>query len=210
MANPRVLLGFSSMSDHDIEETAGAVIAGLYAQTTIYSHPPFPIDVLQGKLTAFTDAIAAQAQGGTAATAAKNAACTDLIGSLRLLALYVQQVIDGNPDYGLAELLLSGFEAVSSSRAQQPLDQPTITGIDNDGAGLLGVHVRAVRNAGAYELQGKADGDAAFRTFGLFRSTRGMQATGLTPGVNYTFQVRAVGGSTEYSQWSDPVSHRSL
>ena len=129
---------------------------------------------------------------------------------MRLLAFYVQQVIDGNPAYGLAELLLGGFEAVSINRSQQPLDQPSITSIDNAGVGLLALHVTAIRNTGAYELQDKANDDAAFRTFGLFRSTRGMQATGLTPGVNYTFQVRAVGGSTGYSQWSDPVSHRSL
>lgn len=31
-----------------------------------------------------------------------------------------------------------------------------------------------------------------------------------SPGGNYPFQVRAVGGSTSYSDWSDPVSHMSL
>ncbi len=118
---------------------------------------------MQAKLTAFTDAIAGQAQGGTAATAAKNDALTDLIGSLRLLALYVQQTIDANDAYGLAELLLSGFDAVSTNRAQQPLDTPVITSIDNAGVGILGVHVRALRNVGAYELQGKADGDTAYK-----------------------------------------------
>jgi hypothetical protein len=103
-------------------------------------------------------------------------------------------------------LLLSGFDAVSTSRTQQPLDQLGIKSIDNAGTGVLAIHVVAVRNAGAYEVQGKADGDAAYKTYGLFRSTRGMQASGLTSGVNYTFQVRAVGGSTGYSQWSDPGS----
>jgi hypothetical protein len=58
-ANPRVLLGFSSMSDHEVEETAGAVLAGLYANATIYPTPPVTQAVLQGKLTAFTDAMAA-------------------------------------------------------------------------------------------------------------------------------------------------------
>jgi hypothetical protein len=29
----------------------------------------------------------------------------------------------------------------------------------------------------------------------------------LTPGTNYNIQARAVGGSTGYSDWSDPVSH---
>lgn len=34
-----------------------------------------------------------------------------------------------------------------------------------------------------------------------------MAINGLTPGENYQFQVRAIGGSTGYS---DPVSHMSL
>ena len=29
----------------------------------------------------------------------------------------------------------------------------------------------------------------------------------VTPGVVYTVHFRAVGGSTKYSEWSDPVSH---
>ncbi len=37
-----------------------------------------------------------------------------------------------------------------------------------------------------------------------------MPVSGLTPGGMYLFQVRAVGGSTGYSDWSDPVSHMSL
>lgn len=44
----------------------------------------------------------------------------------------------------------------------------------------------------------------------LFTSSRGMKITSLTPGGMYTFQVRAVGGSTGYSDWSDAVSHMSL
>ena len=34
--------------------------------------------------------------------------------------------------------------------------------------------------------------------------------TGLTTGVLYNVQVRAIGGSTGYSGWSDPSSHMSL
>ncbi len=29
-------------------------------------------------------------------------------------------------------------------------------------------------------------------------------------GTNYSIQVRAVGGLTGYSDWSDPVSHMSM
>jgi hypothetical protein len=33
-----------------------------------------------------------------------------------------------------------------------------------------------------------------------------MTISGLTPGTTYVFQVRAIGGSTRYSDWSNPVS----
>jgi hypothetical protein len=45
---------------------------------------------------------------------------------------------------------------------------------------------------------------------GLFTNSRSMPLNGLTPGTNYTIQVRAVGGATGYSDWSDPVSHMSM
>ncbi len=72
------------------------------------------------------------------------------------------------------------------------------------------LRVKSVANARTYEVQAKTDAEATFATKGLYSNTRAMRVTGLTPGALYTFQVRAVGGSTGYSNWSDPVSHRSL
>jgi hypothetical protein len=34
--------------------------------------------------------------------------------------------------------------------------------------------------------------------------------TNLTPGTSYTLQFRAIGGSTGYSDWSDPVAHMAM
>ena len=45
---------------------------------------------------------------------------------------------------------------------------------------------------------------------GLFTGSRGMLLSGLTPGTTYCVHVRAVGGSTNYSDWSDPVSHMCM
>ena len=45
---------------------------------------------------------------------------------------------------------------------------------------------------------------------GLFTNSRSMPVNNLTPGTNYSFQVRAIGGSTGYSDWCDAVSHMSL
>lgn len=217
MALLRVLLGFASAPDHELEETVGHILTSLYGNA-VYPTPPVTAANLQAALKAFTDAIAAQAQGGTAATAAKNQAAQTLIGLLRQLALYVQTTIQSNKNYGLAELLSSGFDAASTSRAQVPLDTPTIIGIDNSGSGQLSWRVTPVANSRLYEAQSQtmpntATGAGALGEWvsaGMYQSTRGMAVTGLTPGGTYNFCVRAVGGSTGYSEWSNPVGHMSL
>jgi hypothetical protein len=40
----------------------------------------------------------------------------------------------------------------------------------------------------------------------MFTNSRLMTIDGLSPGKKYMFQVRAIGGSTRYSDWSNPVS----
>jgi len=64
-----------------------------------------------------------------------------------------------------------------------------------------------VMSAGHY-IAHQASG--AWQSGGLFTNSRSMPLNGLTPGTNYSLDVRAVGGSTGYSDWSDPVSHMSM
>lgn len=204
----RVLLGFSSAGDHQLEETAGAVIKGITGNAT-YPTPPVTMAALQTALTAFTAAIAAQEQGGTAATADKNNKRDALIGLLRQLAGYVQQ----NCANDLAKLLSSGFDAVSASRAQTELDAPAILSLDNGNTGQLLIKVTPIANAKAYEVRYAAvtgGTPGAWQNGGLYTNSRSMPLNGLTPGTQYQVQVRAIGGSTGYSDWSDSVSHMSM
>ena len=106
-------------------------------------------------------------------------------------------------------MLLSGFDAVSTSRAQHPLTKPVIGKIDNVGTGRLRLHVPSQSNVRLWEAQSKtADGE--WTSAGLFQNSKEIIVTGLTPGTMYTFQLRAMGGSTGASEWSDPSSHMSL
>ena len=205
----RVLLGFTNAPDHQLEETAGAVIKGLTGNAA-YPTPPVQLPAVQTALTNFSTAIAGQAQGGPAATADKNSKRDLLIGLLRQLAGYVQT----NCKNDLATLLTSGFEAVTSSHTQTALGKPVIQTVDNGNTGQLLVKVKPIANAKCYEVRyaavpaGQAPG--AWQSGGLFTNSRSMPVNSLTAGTNYTLQVRAVGGSTGYSDWSDPVSHMSL
>lgn len=209
MPQLRVQLGFSNMTDEALEDLAGEVLAGLYGNP-VYPDPPVTQAALQTALSDFTNAIIAQAQGGPAATAAKNNKRDILIDLLRLLAAFVQQK-HGND---LEKLLSSGFDAVSQNNASVPLPAPAIKDILNGNTGQLILRVTAIRNARAYEVRhALLDGAGTpgpWSASSIFTNSRSMPVNGLTPGAKYTFEVRAIGGSTGHSDWSDSVSHRSL
>jgi hypothetical protein len=128
-----------------------------------------------------------------------------LINNLRAQALYVQQICSND----LATLLSSGFEAVSNNRARIQLAKPQITGIENGLSTQLIVRIPPVPNAAAYEVQASSIA-GQWLPGGLYQSTKGMIIHGLTPGTMYTVRVRAVGGSTGFSDWSDPQSHMCI
>ena len=132
MAQLRVYLGFTNAPDHTIEETTGSILNNLYGNAA-FPTPPVTQPILQTGIDDFTAAIAAQAQGGTAATAEKNNKRDALIALLRQLAGYVQENCGNN----LATLLSSGFDAVSTNRASVPLAAPAIRSILNGNSGQL-------------------------------------------------------------------------
>ncbi len=209
MPQLRVLLGFTNAPDHSLEETTGAVSAGLFGHAS-YPTPPVTQIVLDAALLAFTQSIAAAAQGGPADTADKNNKRDALVDLLRQLAGYVQSK-HGND---MAVLLASGFDAVSTNHASTPLTAPTIRDILNGNSGQLILRVTPIRNANSYETRyaaiGAGGAPGPWQSGGLHSNSRSISINGLTPGTNYTFQVRAVGGSTGYSDWSDAVSHVSM
>ena len=209
MPQLRVLLGFTNAPDHSLEETATAVSTNLYGNAA-YPSPPVTQAVLDAANAAVGLAIAAAKLGGPADTADKNNKHDTLVGLLRQLAGYVQEKCNND----LATLLSSGFDAVSNNRSSTPLAAPIIRDILNGNSGQLIVRVTPIANAKCYEVRyaliGVGGAPGPWQSGGLFTNSRSMPINGLTPGGNYSFQVRAIGGSTGYSDWSDPVSHMSL
>ena len=204
----RVLLPSTYNTDHQIEETGGAVIKGLDGNK-YFTNLPVDLATVKTALTDFTNGIAAAAQGGIHATADKNKKRHDLIVILRKLALYVQ----ANCNDDLAILTSSGFQAASTTRTLGPLPKPTIKTLDNGHSGQLQATIEKDSKAKSYELQvapitGGTIGQ--FQTVGTFTKSRNLPINGLTPGANYAVRVRAIGGTTGYSDWSDTVTHMSL
>jgi hypothetical protein len=203
MAN-KVSLGFARLSDAELDNFAQGVIDAINGNAT-YPTPPVTVANLQTGTSDFTAKVAAALIGGPQDTAAKNNSRQILLGMLRQVASYVQ--IKCNDDLEL--LLSSGFQAQSTNRASAPLERPHGLAIKNGSTGQLIASIAPVKNTSLYEGRIKAsDGDWMPSIF--TGDSQHIIFDGLTPGKTYTIQVRALGGSTGQSDWSDPSSHMSL
>lgn len=206
MSQYRVSLSFAQMPDVALDDFATAVIAGLTAQATGFPKPPVDVATLTTLKTTFENAIAATAQGGTSATAAKNTAREALVDGLRKDAMYVE--ITANND--LAMLLSTGYPTASTNRAQSMLDKVQIVGIENLQTGVLKVRVKTDPAVKSFAGRIKPSASGEFGPTLSFQNSKKILFEGLTAGITYTLQLCAIGGSTGQSDWSDPVSHMAM
>jgi hypothetical protein len=193
-------LGFVRLSDSALNDFGITVVTRM-TNNSSFPTPAVSMATLTAANEALTAAIAAAAQGGKQLTAAKNAAREVLVGLLRTQAAYVQSV--GQND--LTVMLSSGFNVNHTDRTRHALPKPVVLNIDNFASTQLMVRLGAVDNARSYEFRTRV-GAAEWQNAGVFTKSRGVLLENLTPGTTYDIQARAVGGTTGYSDWSDPVS----
>ena len=186
----RVSYSFASLADTQLDDFTGGVLAGMTGNT---SYPtPNPTMAALGTLKSdFETALANASQGGTANTAAKNSARDALVGGLRLEANGVEGAAGGD----LAVLLTSGFQAVSTNRAQSVLDKVQVFALENGQTGELKARIKTVPNAKSFDgrIKGPTGDYSAAQSFA---SSRDIVFDGLTPGTVYMVQVCAIGGLT--------------
>jgi hypothetical protein len=200
----KVSLGFARLSDTELDNFAHGVISGITGNAA-YPTPPVTMVNLKTATDDFTAKIGASLAGGSHDTSAKNQSRQALIGMLRPLAAYVQ--MSCHEDQTL--LLSSGFQAQSDKSASAPLETPVALRIKNGQLGKLVGRVDKVKNASMYE--GRIKGDTGDWLPSVFTGdSQHIVFEGLTPGKTYTMQIRALGGSTGQSDWSDPSSHMSM
>lgn len=201
-----VSLGFAQLTDADLNNFAVGIINGLTGNAT-FPTPPVTVAALTAGQKAFESALAAANGGGLQQTAIKDASHDALIGLLRQEALYVQQQANGDP----AKILSSGFQVAAAGHSpQSPMPKAVINQILNDTSGQLLARLQPIPNAHAYEGQLSTDGGATWQAAGIYPQARRIVIPNLTPGKNYTFRFRAIGGSTGFGDWSDPVSHMAM
>ena len=197
--------GLRSMSALQLATTAGSIITGLTGNPA-FPTPPIGLEAVQAAVDELKAALAAQVLGGTAATAEKRNKKEALIKLLRKLRRYVEDSCGDDA----AILLSSGFQAAVATRIRRPLGNPEILKVDRGNCGELVLRVTPIARARCYEVRLAAIGaDSApgpWQSAGVFTNSRSLIVAGLVPGTTYSLQVRAVGGSTRYSDWSNPVS----
>lgn len=201
MPNERVSLGFAQWPDADLSDFYSTVATSLTGNAS-FPNLPVSLTALKGLGNTFITKLAACANGGKIAFAEKNAAREALLEALRTIASYVQTVAGTD----LPMLLTSGFTAVAISTAQTPLPKPVVDNIDNFQSTKLMMRLKAIPNYRAIEARRK-QANTDWQAAGIFTKAARIVQEDLTPGQVYEFQFRAVGGSTGYSDWSDPVSH---
>jgi hypothetical protein len=196
----KVALSFATYNDSELNNFVILVIACL-KNNLLFPNLPVLIAALTALQQAFQDAITAAAQGGRMATAAKAEARLLLISALRQIAAYVQSLV---PTLTVSQILSSGFEIINSNNTPYPLTTPVFT-LDNSTSGQLTAYLSAVTNAKAYQVQWST-GNGAWQELGIFPNTKGIVLTNVTPGTIVNMRIRAIGGSTHYSEWSATVS----
>jgi hypothetical protein len=199
--NIRVSRDFMKAAANDLANTADDVVDGLTGNPA-FPTPPVTPAALTTLNTALRTAITAADAGGPQQTAAKNKAYNAVTDVLRKNANYVE--IQSNND--LETLLSSGYDVVSTNRAQAPLDQPLVLSIENLATTQLLLRLQTVLNAKSYQVQISTSASGPWQEAGIYTAARRIVLMGLTPGTIYFVRARAIGGSTGYSEWSVPVS----
>jgi hypothetical protein len=195
---------FSRLPDLDVSKTAGKVITGLTNNQDLDDPPVTPAQLTTLK-KAFDEAIVAAVKGGSLATAKKDAARAALLDALNKDASYV----DINCDEDMTILLSSGYEPVSTNRAQRVLNPPEVAGVDYGQTGEFRVRLKGDANRKAVQGRIKPLG-GEFGPVISFRNAKQILFAGLTAGTTYVMQFCGLGGSTGKSDWSDPVSKMAL
>src|SRR6059036_2873065 len=165
------VLGFKTQSDRQIATTASAVIKEMTGNPA-FPNPTVDLKAVQAAVDELNAALAAQVQGGTAATAVKKNKRDSVVTLLRKLAHYVHDTCGNNP----AVLLSSGFQLVTSSRTRYPLAKPSIVSIDAGKSTELILKVSPIANARCYDVQfapvGPNNAPAEWKHAGLFTNSR--------------------------------------
>ena len=196
----RVSLAFVQIPDDDLVVFSAGVVAGMAAPA--FAEAPVKTPELTALQTDYAQKVTIAENGGRTELAERNMARAALIVALRQNAAFVQ--IKGSTNLPL--LLDSGFKPTKTTRTTGPLSKPTIINVDNFQSTKLMLSAEVDSRTRAVEARYRV-GTGPYQSGGIHTKASRILLEPLVPGSIVESQVRAVGGSDGYSDWSDPVSH---
>ncbi len=197
--------GFSKLPNAQLLEFLSGTIVGLTGNAQLPT-PPVTTAALTTLKDSFDAAIIDAAQGGTMATAAKNAQREVVINALNKNASYVDITVGGN----LEAILSSGYETVSTNRAQSPLEPPQIVAVERPQTGQLRVRIKGDPTMKSVVGRIKQVGGSEFGPSITFQNSKKILFKGLTGGMNYIIQLCGIGGSNGQSDWTESGPNMAL
>jgi fibronectin type III domain protein len=201
----KALDGFTKLSDVDVVKNGIGIQTNMTGNSK-FPNPPVDLAVLKTDLDSLSALIAESADGSKKVIAKKNQQREAVVGTLRLLARYVEMTCQGDP----ASFQTSGFQLASTTKTlATPLSEKIRKIQRGANSGQIAVWIQPVRKAASYELRYAAAVNGGTPTTWTTEGVAGLKApvviTGLTPGATYVFQARAL-GKNGYTDWSDSVT----
>jgi hypothetical protein len=202
----KAIINFRRMGPEVVVPTSEAIQA--HFNNNPDATAPLPVDMatLKSATDLLLAKIAAAADGGKTAVAAKNAQKEIVVGLLEQLAHYAEVNCKGN----IATFLSFGFRPKASTKNKTAPVSQSIRKIEaGKNSGQFTLTVMPLPGAGSYEVQSApldAGGVPGSWTSKVFTSVKTpVLITGLNPGTTYAFRVRAV-TKTGHSDWSESVT----
>ena len=197
------ILGYAKAPDELFLGRLTAVYTGMNGNTA-YPNPPIDLNAFKADIDSYSGLITQSLDGSKKAISEKKSKREALMKSFRRLGRYVEIMCDDD----MPTFLSSGFEAASTTRTlAQPLPPASILKIEHGNIGELLVTMKSLPRARSYDVRyapvpagGGAPATWTAETFATAKTA--VPISGLTPGANYAFQVRAFGklGHTDWSE----------
>ena len=196
---------FSRMSDGELAACGGAVQFRMTGNSN-FPNPPVDLETLRTDLDNFSALMAESFDGSKKVIAAKNSQRAEIISRLRLLARYVEVTCKND----LSMFVSSGFTMAGTRTVSQSLSERIRSITHGANSGDVVFRLSALPGASSYEVRfaPASAGSASpqvWATQPVTNIRNRITLKGLTPGVTYLFQARAVINNS-YTDWTDSVT----
>ncbi len=198
-------LAVTDLPDGDVIHRLISAHDGVFKNNSLYPNTPFDGPTFKAVIDRYaTAAAAAVYDGGKAAVEERNKSRKEAIMMYRILGHYVETACKND----MNTFVLSGFTAIAepAKTSPQPLPAPEAASLEQGQSGEMIVTFKPVPKALHYQFSYApipAAGASVNPTTILVTSTQPPTTIkNLTPGITYTFQLRAF-GKLGYSEWSN-------